>query len=518
MSTELIDVEMPDGTVVSGVPKGISKSELTRRYAKLGGPPTPPPTPPPAGIPHYIPPGLQADTPSGSPASDQHALADLVGGVPPDVLAHRVLGILGWAVNNLPGGDKRDPNRTQPEFTPEENIGAKIATVGSLAPLVEGAAGLATNGVRAVANKITTPETLATRAEATRASITPTGIPTSKAGVIKSVVNAAKGAKASVQEAAANFMANGQPIYTPGYVARDEATRIASTAGAPREDIIPQEPANIPRPGVPQHIQDQLQAVREAETPEQMYERLRQQRDQQASLPREDFAPDAKGGFERPGPQPFPVPFENGTRLTAPDVNRWLGVSSKEVLRGANPGKQLIEQGLLGATKAATKANVEAALADASQSLDLQLKAATNKGLTIDAQTPVYDGIMGAIKKLGSPRDASFQANLNGLLDDIETKYPDLGRLTPEQTHALKVDLGDSAKWTGAGSDDPINRVKIQIYSDLNNAIKDGVEGIGRTQDRWRNLYIANKATARAIAKDVVGTGTGDVPKVLPRK
>lgn len=32
MSTELVDVQMPDGTIVSGVPKGISQAEVMRRY------------------------------------------------------------------------------------------------------------------------------------------------------------------------------------------------------------------------------------------------------------------------------------------------------------------------------------------------------------------------------------------------------------------------------------------------------------------------------------------------------
>src|SRR5262249_35290710 len=115
------------------------------------------------------------------------------------------------------------------------------------------------------------------------------------------------------------------------------------------------------------------------------------------------------------GPLASKVFRSNG--LDAPTVNRWMDVPAKEVSHGANPAQQLLDEKLLGPTRRATKVNVDQALADSSQKLQGHLERGTQSGVTIDAQTPTYDATLGAIKKLGSPRDATFQAQMNGIVD-----------------------------------------------------------------------------------------------------
>lgn len=233
-----------------------------------------------------------------------------------------------------------------------------------------------------------------------------------------------------------------------------------------------------------------------------------------AGEPREPITESAPLNIRYPEPSPIPQPLENGQTLTAPDVNRWLGVSSKEVLRGADPGKQILDQGLLGPTKAATQANIQSALGDAGQALEAQLKAATAKGTTLDAQTPIADAYAKLTEKYGVTRSISDQAQV-GVIDKIESRYPELNKLSPSDAHKLKVELGNSINW--GDSQDPVNKMMIQIYGDLNDAIKTEVPEAAGTQRRWNNLFIASKASRRAIAKDVVGTGTGDVPVVKVR-
>lgn len=218
---------------------------------------------------------------------------------------------------------------------------------------------------------------------------------------------------------------------------------------------------------------------------------------------------------------PIPANIKLGPATPRPSsldpaaVNKWMNVPAKEVLSGANPGQQLIDEKLIGETKELTKANVKSALADAGKEMQSRLEAADKAGVTFDVQTPVYDHTTTAVKRIGSPRDAAFQAQMNGIVDDIESKYPDLHKLTPSQAHALKVELGDSIQWSGAGYDTPANQAMVSIYRDLNKMIKNGVEGIGPTQQRWGNLYVASKNLSNSLAKDIVGSGTGTAPPAV---
>ncbi len=376
---------------------------------------------------------------------------------------------------------------------------------------------------RSTAEALTTPESLMKRAAANRAayaeapSVIDTVDVTKPLSVFRAANTVTRPARGSVQEKLAQWMAQGQPI-GQAEIAADEASRIASTVGAPREDLIPQEKLNIPRPSVPAFVNSQLETARNAETPEQTFQRFRAQ--QNADLPASQLSTGGPINAERPGPpsflqedlDAFQAAHAAGQKVNSAEVNKWMNVPAKEVLHGSNPGKQLIDEGLLGATKEATKDNVDRALDQAGKQMQSQLEAATSKGVTIDAQTPVYDAVAGATKKIGTPKDSTFQAQMNGIVDDIESKYPNLGKLSPSDTHKLKVELGDAISWSGAKYDDPANQALIQIYRKLNTSIKDGVEGIDKTQSRWGNLYAASKNLKNSLARDTVGTGTGVQP------
>jgi hypothetical protein len=207
-------------------------------------------------------------------------------------------------------------------------------------------------------------------------------------------------------------------------------------------------------------------------------------------------------------------PLITSPGLDAATVNKWMDVPASAVQRGANPGKQLLDDNLLGGTKAATKVNVDSELAKAGQQMEAHLGKAAGE---IDAQTPVYDAVAQAKKRIGRPKEAAFEASLQGIVDDIEARYPNLGKLTPKEAHALKVELGDSIRWKGAAVDEPVNQAMMQIYHDLNKAIQNEVPGIGDLQSRWGNLYVASKNLSQSLAEDIVGKGSGaGVPPAPP--
>jgi hypothetical protein len=192
-----------------------------------------------------------------------------------------------------------------------------------------------------------------------------------------------------------------------------------------------------------------------------------------------------------------------------------MDVPAKQVARGANPGQQLLDDNLIGATKEATKANVDSALTSAGKDIETHLKAADAQGVKIDAEHLVKDALDSAEAKLKSPTDAAFGNRVKSTFDKILNRYPDIDDLTPSRAHALKVELGKNINWR-LSADDPLNDAFIQAYGEVNSAIKGAVKGIGPAQSRWGNLNLASKNLAESLTEDVVGKGSGPGAPVPP--
>lgn len=288
----------------------------------------------------------------------------------------------------------------------------------------------------------------------------------------------------------------------------EEAARIASTGTTEKIPLEPSAPLNIPRPGVSPANQSLLDRLRSG-TPSP---------EQEAAM---EKAWANRGNFEPvPTPQePYippqtvykPPPNTGLPTMTpavdAPTLNKAMNISEKQVARGANPGKRVLDEKLLGKTPEETADNVKMALDDSSGKLASALRKATNKGVKIDAQDTVLEALNDAQKRIGTPRDMIFQNQLNGVLDDIMKRYPKLDSLTPEQGHALKVELGDAIHWSGPAYDAPVNRAMVRIYSEMNSQLKD-IEGVAAEQSRWGDLYNASKGLKKTLDRKLVGRGS----------
>lgn len=204
--------------------------------------------------------------------------------------------------------------------------------------------------------------------------------------------------------------------------------------------------------------------------------------------------PALKPLFERPALDPA-------------EVNKWMGVSAREVEHGANPAQQIIKENLLGKDKMATKANVDKALVDAGKDMEAELKTGDANGVKIDAEHSVKDAFDSAQAKLKSPTDAAFASRVKSTLDKILERYPELDDLTPSRAHELKVELGKNINWKST-VDDPLNDAFIQAYSEVNSAIKGAVKGIGPKQARWGNLNVASRNLADSLNENTVGRGS----------
>lgn len=206
----------------------------------------------------------------------------------------------------------------------------------------------------------------------------------------------------------------------------------------------------------------------------------------------------------------LPDPSRIAPRLSmsAPQLNKWMNVSPRDMAHGSNPGRQVLRDRLLGSDKASTLANVESALEQAGTQIQAILHKADQTGIRFDNDTPITAALDDAIKTIGKRTDAGFQAALSNILDDILAKHPDLTRMSPADTHQLKVDLGDAIQWgRGVAYEADLNRVLISMYRKLNQNLKTGIPGVDEAQSRWGNLYQAAKSLKSSIIRDEAGRG-----------
>jgi hypothetical protein len=95
---------------------------------------------------------------------------------------------------------------------------------------------------------------------------------------------------------------------------------------------------------------------------------------------------------------------------------------------------------------------------------------------------------------------------VNGKVQNFAAKNLNL---SPVEAHALKVQVGKSAKWTGQAFDEEVNQVKRGIYRDLNQEIQQAVPEVKGLQDRYGNLREAEDAAQRETARNEARHGLG---------
>lgn len=198
------------------------------------------------------------------------------------------------------------------------------------------------------------------------------------------------------------------------------------------------------------------------------------------------------------------------TITSSPELNKWMNVTPKAMEHGANPAQQILGDKLLATTKEATQANVKTALKATGNEMEQSLLDATLQGAPPLDATPIVDNALQSVtKKIGTPKDATFQSTLTGIKSDIVGSHPNLSALTPKQAQSLISHLGDSINWHTV-TENPINDAMIDIYRDLRKAqISTQVPALEPILSKWQNLYVGDKALSGSILKDAAGTGTG---------
>jgi len=215
----------------------------------------------------------------------------------------------------------------------------------------------------------------------------------------------------------------------------------------------------------------------------------------------------------------MPPLFEGGAKILGsiasklPDslINKLIKPLSKDFLYGKDPGRGIVDEGIVAKDMTSLKNQVLDAIkqrgAEIGAVYDNPILA---KNITVDASDalkPIDDAIA---KAQESPRtNAGLITRLqNARLDILKAPMPGeqgavrtLTDLTPKEAFDLKDDVGDLTRWTGAQSDDDIvNKALAQTYRNIDSKLDTAVPGLKDMNAHYADLKSAlNSVNHREI-------------------
>lgn len=403
-----------------------------------------------------------------------------------------------------------DIRSNTPQSTPQEQQNYANAAGQFAAPLAIGAAVDRASGP---IGKFMTPEARMAAADAARANIEPIGKPLSRFAYQAANANPLNAATAGadlignlagrvsapINERLATILARGRPFGINQSIPTGAATSDLAQVGGDKLNIARPQP-NIPAPDFSGASNINTSVPSGAATADQ------------AIIPQE------KLNIPRPPPQLARAIADFQAKapavLDGPTINKWMGTRPANMMRGADPGARLVNEGLIGVDKTATASNVHTALGEAGADLQKALDSADAKGLTLDGKAIIDNAIADATKKFGIKSDENFMKQIEQVSTDAASEFDDLSALNASRTHELKVRIGDSIDWK-TSNPNPFNDMLKNIYRTLNNGLGDISPEIRKTQLRWGDLNQASKALHESLVKDLAGRGTGaDLPTV----
>lgn len=193
-------------------------------------------------------------------------------------------------------------------------------------------------------------------------------------------------------------------------------------------------------------------------------------------------------------------------KVTSRVLNSLMEIKPQWVEHGADPGGQVIKEGIVANSKEALAEQIAPKLKDAGQELQTVL---TTKGAgrVVNADSAVRDAVTNAAKTIGKRSDKAFQDALAGVLDDVLSKVPSgksLNNLTPLEAQELKSQIGDAITWTGRAYEGDINKVLLEMYGGIKDEIVKQVPGASEALQRYGNLRVALNGTRAAVNADKV--------------
>jgi hypothetical protein len=187
-------------------------------------------------------------------------------------------------------------------------------------------------------------------------------------------------------------------------------------------------------------------------------------------------------------------------RIAPRIVNSIIKPAKKEFRFGRDPGAEVAVQGLKARTMEGLEREIVKRSEGVGKQIDRTLSLPANAAKQIDivplVTQPIDDAIKAAkvdgnqalVSRLESFKKGQLQERF-GL-----TQSPKALRLNPLDSRKLKTDIGKSTRWTEDPIEGSLNKVRQEIYRNLNTAIDTAVPGVKGMNRSYGNLLSAEKA------------------------
>lgn len=211
-------------------------------------------------------------------------------------------------------------------------------------------------------------------------------------------------------------------------------------------------------------------------------------------------------------------------KVPATMINRILHPSIKDFSFGKNPGLGVLnEPGLLGTVKGpVTRGGLLASITASKQAVGQQIGDELTKvgGTTLDLAEAVTKPVDDALAAATRSGEQTLVDRLTGLRQSLTKEFKLVGdkivpiadrslQVSPKDAQALKIEVGQNTRWTGQAFDNDINKVRVQVYRNIDQAIDKAAPATEDLNSRYANLLTAEKALERRNAgmQSLVGLG-----------
>lgn len=190
-------------------------------------------------------------------------------------------------------------------------------------------------------------------------------------------------------------------------------------------------------------------------------------------------------------------------------VNSIIKPDNKAFDFGRNPGLAVAEEGIIANTRGGLLTKIGEQKSIVGKEIEQAISAPEIAAKQIDATKAILEPLKSAKQKALQSGETGLYNRLNDLESGFTRLFIEgqggaevagtklLTGLNPKQIQELKINVGQSTRWTGQAFDNDVNQVRVAIYRNLDNMLDESVPGIAQLNSRYANLLTAEKNLER---------------------
>ncbi|HKQ06115.1 MAG TPA: hypothetical protein VJ464_13350 [Blastocatellia bacterium] len=191
-------------------------------------------------------------------------------------------------------------------------------------------------------------------------------------------------------------------------------------------------------------------------------------------------------------------------------ANSILRPLSKEFEFGKNPGAGVAKEGITANTMSGYLDAITKNKKGIGQQIEKALSHPKVASKVIDAEPLVLSPIDQAMERAVKNGEQDLYSRLVALREGLTKEFTPVEgklvatasknlKLNPKDTQLLKRQVGDATRWTGQAFDSDLNKVRVQIYRNLDKAIDGVAPGVDKLNARYANMLSAEKSLERTM-------------------